>query len=417
MISCGVNKQITSNPVAQNPQFRSNSSLLSNTGSSVLHPDFSIYHNSSETSQLNFRIYFRELRFNTANKQNVNQSRIKLHYQLYPSYEDLNIIDSASHIIDVIPQEGAKFFIGTLNIPTEKGQDYLLKVAVQDILSGSSGLAYIYVDKRSDLNSQNFKIYSSDEMTQLFNSDLHRYQNLNIQYNKMPENKITVDQYITPIPIPKPPYYTDTIPNFQFTPDYSYSISFRELQNFKCEEGELYFFRIDSTGSDGILTGFFGQKYPEINTLKQMIGPIKYIGTEEDYLKILNATNKKLAIDNFWLKISGSTDMARELIRIYYNRCLFANYYFTDISEGWKSDRGMIYMIFGNPEKITRMNSEEIWSYKKTPESENPVFHFNKTENYYSNNVFLLIRDEKYRNVWEKAIESWRRGKAFSFSK
>ena len=414
LFSCGSKKQLTQNPNNQFPTY--SNAYKNNSGNSVLHPDFSIYHNSEKTSQLNFRIFFHELRFNTANQKKINQAKIQLQYQLYPSYEDLNIIDSSSHIIDVIPQEGAKFFIGTLNIPCTKQNDYLLKVTIKDILSGSFGLAYIFIDRKSDFNSQNFKIYSSDGMNQLFDSDIHRHKNLNIQYNIFPEGEITVDHHITPIPIPEPPYITDPVPSFKFVPDHTYTVSFRDLQNFKCEEGELYFLRVDSTDENGILTSYLGPKYPEINTVKQMVGPIKYISTDEEHQKLLSATNKKLAIDNFWLTIAGSTDIARELIRVFYNRCLFTNFYFTDISEGWKSDRGMIYLIFGNPENITRMNSKEVWSYKKTPESESPEFHFDKINNFYSNNLFKLVRDEKYKEVWDKAIKSWQSGKAFSFT-
>jgi len=147
-----------------------------------------------------------------------------------------------------------------------------------------------------------------------------------------------------------------------------------------------------------------------------MIAPIKYISSDEAYLNIIAQTNKKLAIDNFWLRISGSTDGARELIRIYYSRALFANFYFTDITEGWRTDRGMIYMIFGNPDKITRLNTEERWSYNRNPRSLNIVFHFKQISSKLSTNIFRLERDSKYKNIWDQAVNSWKSGIPFSFT-
>lgn len=415
MISCKEKKQLIQTP-ATSIQQPSNFSFLYNPGSTILHPDFYIYHNSDETSQLNFRLFFRELKFNMANPDGVNMAKVKLHYRLYRSYENLEIIDSASHVVDVIPTEGSAFFVGALNIPTQKKQKYVLEVSVQDMFRGSSGKSYLNVDKTTYYNGQNFKVYSVDDMTQLFYHDMFSKKNLSIQYNRMPEGSITVDLYINPPPIPNPPYIIDSIEHGPLTKSSSYELSFREMQNYQLGENGLYHFSVNPDSGTGLLVGYFGSKYPRISTVKQMIGPLKYITIEEEYLNILANNNKKIAIDNFWLKQSGSTDRAREQIRIYYSRALFANFYFTGICEGWRSDRGMIYMIFGPPEKITRLNTLEIWSYKKTRRSDNPEFHFIKVDSNLSDNVFSLIRDESYKKAWEQAIASWRRGQAYSFT-
>ena len=41
------------------------------------------------------------------------------------------------------------------------------------------------------------------------------------------------------------------------------------------------------------------------------------------------------------------TQKAKSLIAIYYNRIQNANLHFTTFKEGWKTDRGMIYVVFG----------------------------------------------------------------------
>ena len=69
-----------------------------------------------------------------------------------------------------------------------------------------------------------------------------------------------------------------------------------------------------------------------------MIYPLKYILKDKEFNEIINTPNKKLAVDEFWLRAANkNVELARDLIRIYYNRAYLANYYFTSYKEGWKA--------------------------------------------------------------------------------
>ena len=63
--------------------------------------------------------------------------------------------------------------------------------------------------------------------------------------------------------------------------------------------------------------------------------------------------------------VRGNIDKARELIRIYYTRILYSNYYFTSYKEGWRTERGMIYTIYGPPDKVYKTSDGESWGYRK----------------------------------------------------
>ena len=69
---------------------------------------------------------------------------------------------------------------------------------------------------------------------------------------------------------------------------------------------------------------------------------------------------------------------ARELIRIYYNRVFFSNYYFTSSKEGWKTDRGMIYVVYGQPHALYKSTNQEKWIYYNKSKSYTITFIFNK---------------------------------------
>ncbi|HRR93724.1 MAG TPA: GWxTD domain-containing protein, partial [Bacteroidales bacterium] len=120
----------------------------------------------------------------------------------------------------------------------------------------------------------------------------------------------------------------------------------------------------------------------------------------------------------------GNVEKARELIRIYYTRTLFANYYFTSWKEGWRTDRGMIYIIYGPPDKLYKSNEAETWGYRKpsvqskwgprySVKEDYLFFTFKKRENIFTDNDFYLSRSETTVTYWDKAVQSWRKGIVF----
>ena len=89
-----------------------------------------------------------------------------------------------------------------------------------------------------------------------------------------------------------------------------------------------------------------------MNTPEAMIEPLAYLATPDEMEDMRSSPKPKIALDEFWIKCGSNVDKARELIRIYYTRVLYANFYFTSYKEGWRTERGMIYIIYGPPDKV-----------------------------------------------------------------
>ena len=107
-------------------------------------------------------------------------------------------------------------------------------------------------------------------------------------------------------------------------------------------------------------------------------------------------------------------DASRELIRVYYNRVLYSNLYFSSYKEGWKTDRGMIYVIFGPPDLLEKNADEEIWSYRSRRSSSKLEFRFIRNTTALSFEDFILDRNSSSTAIWGEAVESWKRGKIYS---
>ncbi|HEY4787801.1 MAG TPA: GWxTD domain-containing protein, partial [Bacteroidales bacterium] len=170
----------------------------------------------------------------------------------------------------------------------------------------------------------------------------------------------------------------------------------------------------DTTKADGLLLTNPGPGFPKVNEPEMMIPPLEYLTTTDEFNTLKKIDNNKLAIDNFWLKSGGSVDMAREMIRIYYNRMFYANLFFTSYKQGWKTDRGMIYMVFGPPSYMTKDALSETWEYYVKQDASNLTITFTKTPSPYSENHYVMQRSDAFTRFWRNAIDSWRKGKAYS---
>ena len=156
-----------------------------------------------------------------------------------------------------------------------------------------------------------------------------------------------------------------------------------------------------------------------------MIDPLVYL-TDKSVLDSMKAHPRpKVALDEYWISLTGNVERSRELIRIYYNRVLYANLYFTSYKEGWKSDRGMIFIIYGPPDKVYKTIDGERWGYNRPAiksgwgirykvEDDLLYFSFSKKENPFSDNNYVLLRNESLTTFWEQAVRSWRNGRVFS---
>src|SRR5690606_14005651 len=114
----------------------------------------------------------------------------------------------------------------------------------------------------------------------------------------------------------------------------------------------------------------------------------------------------KKAFDRVILSITRDQERAKKLIRSYFRRVEMANTLFTSYKEGWKTDRGMIYIIFGPPDEVFRFNDREVWNYKAIKQGLS--FDFAQSPSLFDPDNFVLIRSKKYTETWYQMIDMWR---------
>jgi GWxTD domain-containing protein len=172
-----------------------------------------------------------------------------------------------------------------------------------------------------------------------------------------------------------------------------------------------YFIQSDTSKLTGIVLKTTHEAFPKVKDWEEMVQMVTYISTRKEHESLLLATDKKKALDEYWIGLTRNPDTAKDLIREYFRQIEFSNLLFTDFKEGWKTDKGMIYIVMGAPQEVNFYLDREVWSYGGMNESSKIRFTFARVKNILSPHYYTLNRSRAYQPVWFKNISLWRSGK------
>lgn len=171
----------------------------------------------------------------------------------------------------------------------------------------------------------------------------------------------------------------------------------------------LYLAVEDSLDEAGISFRVVTNDFPKYRVINHLATALIYITTAEEYQKVNESDQKKRQIEALWLSFEKQAQAVKRNIQEYYDRVAYANRYFTSVKEGWKTDRGMIYIVFGPPVEVNELYDKIQWSYFTDDKKRRLVFTFQKKETALSDNHYLLTnRAASYKSYWMDAIEKWR---------
>jgi len=170
----------------------------------------------------------------------------------------------------------------------------------------------------------------------------------------------------------------------------------------------LYLIQKDTTSLEGFCFRV-EEDYPQYSLLVNLPGPLIYITTRREFERLETSRGYKKAFDRAILSITADIDRARILMRNYFRRVELANRYFTSYKEGWKTDRGMIYIVFGRPTEVFKFNDREVWNYKT--DQFDIRFTFSKSSSLFDPDNYVLIREKKHEDTWYEVVDLWRKAR------
>ncbi len=382
-----------------------NVSRIYNPTQAKLHPIYKIYNLNDSISRIYFRLNLNEISFNS------KIAKIRIKYILFASLKKFKIIDSSSKIFILKKLTNRTSLISFWQINT-KAKKGILAIILYDLQQNVSALNFIYLDK-TIINSDNFLLKNADNYKIVMRNFMINSKNGYFIETTLPYDSLFMIRYKIDSTAAAPPYSEITKKFKPIILDIS-KIAVKDTIYFK--KPGIYLFSPDTINPHGLSVEFFRNDFPYIRYPIQMIDPLIYITSSRSFLALKSAKNPKLAVDGFWIKNSGEDKfLAKELIRIFYNRVLLANFYFTSYKEGWRTDRGMIYIIFGPPSAIYKDEEKETWSYVISSSFNQVNFEFYKKQNQFSENCYILRRKAEYLKVWRKMLNYWNTGNIIEY--
>lgn len=152
-------------------------------------------------------------------------------------------------------------------------------------------------------------------------------------------------------------------------------------------------------------------EFPYVRDVRLMIASSRYITSRSEFQRMQASSDPKAALDAFWLSCGNDKASAAELIKTYYSRVEEANRYFSGVVPGWKTDRGMVHIVFGVPDKIRRTRESEWWLYGEEGTANALNMRFVRKDHPWDPSFFVLGRSIQYRVGWDRMVTNWRNGR------
>ncbi len=388
---------------------KKNLAFLYNTkGSSLRCSAKVIKHDSAYYLQLHLRNS--DLKY-TLNEIGRNyRSQLKIETAFYPEIKDAKAINCGEFFVE-----------DSLNFMKDVALEYEFPLYLQDTLPGFMVVDFVdvlannslrksmYIYPLSGVNPHDVQIFdvSGTSLVEDFLLPNHQYL---VKLNTV-VHKLTLEFSKDRSAAAKPPFVLKNqenpldIDNVEhFEPGFDSVFTFTSLP-----EVGTYFLR-DSEHNILAVWKNFGTNFPAMTNYEQMLMPLRYIASNDEFDALLSNKFPLDAIESFWLNLNQDNDLMRSgMVKNYYAAVENANLYFSESKPGWKSDRGMLYIVFGKPDFVYKNNHFEEWWYGEPGDSRSLFFRFNKVILRQGVLDYELERSPEFKYPWLMNVEKWRR--------
>lgn len=378
-------------------------------------PEFKVFHHSEDSSTLFIKFETENLLYVKAGDDYT--ALVTVEIEPIPTKTDggLQLKSKKVAVSGISSSRKGEKALAKVEFYLPMSEVYNLAITIADANNGKKTTKLIETNKSVANSRENFQAFESGQSVPMFTDRIKPNFSYQLLYGLSGAGNIKVNYYNRSFPLPPPPFaYYEPKP-FNYEPDDSFELSSKSgVFEFTSLQEGFYHFRIDDEDKRGF-TLFISEDedYPKVKNTTAMSEPFRYLVSGKEYKNLLEASALKSELEKFWIDWSGDKTRARNNIKTYYKRVETSNKFFSSHLEGWQSDRGLIYIIYGEPNKIYKTAQLETWIYG---EEQNPLsltFRFVKVDNPFTANDFRLEREDYYKPSWYRSIEAWRNGRVY----
>lgn len=368
--------------------------------------NFAVFNPNDSLSRLYYQLPLQKLKVRNE-KDKISFLAYRIEYQLYDGISKGRLVDSGS-----VTRADSLVFTGltndSLDIKAPSGKNYLLFVHFTDLVGLSTRTELIRIPRISSNLSCDYLLTDKSNRP-LMRNFVYREEQFWVRSGSGTEDEICLTRTdMLSSEAAKAPFAYGGAPKQSFSPGTG--------QDFQKYDGPLagpFSFSEEGiikagSGPDRFTIFRFYDGFPKIGSSGVMREALRYISTDDEFSEMMQMQSKA-AVDRFWLNQAGSPDRALSQIRRYYAGVERANELFSLTGEGWKSDRGMIYIVFGQPSVVYINEEIEEWTYGTQGNLQSVKFYFQPVTTATGETDYQLIRLDEYRRPWHLAVSKWRR--------
>ncbi len=261
----------------------------------TLHPEFTLLHINDSISELYFKINESELLYERKTLADSFAASVKIYCRVTLNYESPLVLDSASTVLNFQSATNNKkeFAVGTIPLKLNRGAKYLITIGTFDLMSKRKEISYIEANKSDYLGKQNFLVRDEASGHIFFSNTFDTNAKIAIQFFH-PLTKIKVKFYRNKFPIAAPPFSADDYGSGQLVPDSTFTIIQRNgIFPIVLKAKGMYHLMADSNDISGITLYRFDDGYPDVTEAYQMIAPLRYISSNEEFEKLTTSKTPK----------------------------------------------------------------------------------------------------------------------------
>lgn len=336
--------------------------------------------------------------------------QVELKYLIYKDYELSGIIDSgAKELQKTLSDKNPDYLETSFELP-QFDKKSLIAIVVKDKVSNRQARSFTYCYPYKQGVHQRYLIRKKTQEEMLFGSFLKKGQSIKVNHTKEVDSITLSHSERNNFEASPPPFITQ------------YKNS--DLKGLKTSNGKLKpqntYFKVDKNGfytakqkdaERGLSFRVIDGSYPILKTPSQLKKPLIYITSSETYNNLSEEEPAKTAVDNFWLDLANNDkEKAKKMIEGYYKRVEKANQLFTNYKKGWKTDKGMIYIVFGPPQMVYRSNQGESWIYPERDNLPEMLFKFKRQSHAYCHTYYVLQRSDHFKRYYFNRVDQIRSG-------
>jgi GWxTD domain-containing protein len=331
--------------------------------------------------------------------------RVEALFELYIESKSDNVGDSLFYRYSkryvATPNEE---IVGSFKIPMVDTTVYEVGLRIVDGNSGRDSNKYFFLSNDSS-DPRYLTTYLSGVPSEYCSCE--RGEDVIVDIYGWEAGDVELSIYDVETELAPPPFSisSSSVPNLQML--YTDTLSHDGIMVVTCPGRGAMDFR-DFRNNRKVTLPVFRIGFPEVVSRDEMMSVLKYVTTSAEYKEMRQSEDSRKALEYFWLDCAGSRERAKVLIDNFYSRVEEANIHFTGLVEGWKTDRGLIHIIYGPPEQILRLSNSEVWLYGAERSENTLKMVFDKSNNH------SLDRSLDYRQSWYLTVDSWRSGRTIS---